>query len=244
MLSRRPTISSPPPHSWSRKAVLLVCAAFAASVTSACSHVPKEAVQLSYQIGQDLPRLHESYDALIHARFEDFKARRTAYVDDVWAPEYLSRWIVAGKLVDTAQGTLVWSFETTSFVSPSPGKEKAQLLATVHEWASVALDEIEAKRAELLEPLDRDEKALRKQVHDAFTRLIQANAYITAHLASVRNVEEQQDEVLKALSIKTLRDEIDAALMKASESAATGLDALRKADGLVDKAEKATQRLH
>src|SRR6267142_1829924 len=57
-----------------------------------CAHVPKEAVQLSYQIGQDLPRLHESFDGLIRDRFEDFRAQRNAYVDDVWAPTFLARW--------------------------------------------------------------------------------------------------------------------------------------------------------
>lgn len=200
-----------------------------------CSHVPKEAVQLSYQIGQDLPRLYESHDNLIRATYENLRARRNAYVDDVWAPQMLASFIDKGKLVDTAAGRVVWSADTASFVAPTPGKEKVQLLSTVSEWARAAVAKIERKRKTVLEPLDREEAELRKQVQEAFARVIQANAYITAHLASLRGVEETQDEVLAALKLKELRDSINSALAKASEGAAAGLEQIRKADGLVDK---------
>ena len=213
-------------------------------LAAGCSHVPKEAVQLSYQVGQDLPRLHESYDALIQGRFADFRARRNAYVDEVWAPDYIRRWIENGRLVDVAKGGVVWSFDTGSFVPPTVGKEKTQLLATVQEWANAAVAEIANKRSELLGPLDKEEKELRALVAEAYGRVIQANAYITAHLASLQSVEQQQDEALKALQLKDLRDKIDAALAKASADAATGLDAVKKADGLLDKAGDARKRLH
>ena len=167
-----------------------------------CAHVPPEAVKLSYQIGQDLPRLHESYDSLVHQRFEDFRARRKAYLDEVWTPDFLPRWIEKGRLVDVANGTVVWSFDTASFVRPTPGQERSQLLSTISEWSAQAVGKVEKKRKELLDPLDQDEKELRRQVQEAFTRVVQANAYITAHLQSLRDVEEAQDEALKALDIK------------------------------------------
>ncbi len=216
-----------------------VCRVLLAGCVAGCAHVPAEAVKLSYQVGQDLPRLHESYDNLIHERFEDFRARRKAYLEEVWAPDFLSRWIEKGRLVDIAKGTIVWSFDTASFIKPTPGNEKMQLLTTINEWSAQAVGKIEKKRKELLDPLDRDEKELRRQVQEAFTRVMQANAYITAHLQSLRNVEEAQDEALKALGIKDLRDSINKALAKASDEAAAGLDKVRKADGLVDKAKEA-----
>ncbi len=175
---------------------------FLVGCVAGCAHVPPEAVQLSYQIGQDLPRLHESYDSLIHQRFEDFRARRRAYLDEVWTTAFLSRWIETGRLADVADGTVVWSFDTNSFVKPTPGQEKAQLLATINEWTGQAVGKLEKKRKELLDPLDHDEKELRRQVQDAFNRVVQANAYITAHLQSLRDVEQAQDEALKALDIK------------------------------------------
>jgi len=209
-----------------------------------CAHVPPEAVKLSYQIGQDLPRLHESYDSLVHQRFEDFRARRKAYLDEVWTPDFLPRWIEKGRLVDVANGTVVWSFDTASFVRPTPGQERSQLLSTISEWSAQAVGKVEKKRKELLDPLDQDEKELRRQVQEAFTRVVQANAYITAHLQSLRDVEEAQDEALKALGIKDLRDSINGALAKASDEAADGLDKVRKADGLIDKAKEAMNNIH
>jgi len=211
----------------------VLLAALTFSLCAGCAHVPPEAVKLSYQIGQDLPRLHESYDQLIHDRFDDFRARRNGYVDEVWSPTFLSRWIERAKLVETAKGEVVWSFENKAFVAPTAGKEKVQLLATVREWSRQALAQIEKKRRSLLDPLDQDEQELRRQVREAFTRVIEANAYVTAHLASLRHVEEAQDEALQALRLKDLRDSINVSLTRASARAITGLEAVRKADSVV-----------
>ena len=213
-------------------------AAAVAFLCFGCAHVPREAVQLSYQIGQDLPRLHESFDSLIHDRFEDFRAQRNGYVDEVWAPTFLGRWIEEGKLVAVARGETVWSFDTESFAAPTPGKAKAQLLATIQEWSQVAIAQIEMKRHSLIDPLDQEEDSLRSQVREAFTRMVQANSYITAHLASLKHVEDAQDEALQALRLKDLRDSIDRSLKQVSENARTGLEAVRRLDGLVEKASR------
>jgi len=202
-----------------------------------CAHVPPEAVQLSYQIGEDLPKLHASYDLLVQQRFEDLRRQRSAYVDEVWAPAFLARWIAAGRLVEVAQGSVVWSFESTAFVAPTTGKEKVELLSTVSEWANQAIAQISKKRAALLDPLDQQERDLRAKVAEAFSRVVQANAYITAHLESLQHVEQAQDEALKAFKLKDLRDEIDNTLAKVSDEAAKGLEKVREADGLLEKAK-------
>jgi len=134
----------------------------------------------------------------------------------------------------------VWSFEAKSFVAPTPGKEDVQLLATVREWSDQAISQVERKRRALLDPLDQEEKEIRKQVAEAFSRVIQGNAYVTAHLASIRHVQDEADGDLQALRIKDLRDSIDSTLIGASNKAAAGLDIVRKADGLVDKAADAS----
>ena len=200
-----------------------------------CAHVPPEAVQLSYQVGQDLPQLHQAYDNLIHQHFEDLRMRRSAYVDEVWAPDFLRRWIAAGRLVEVAQGKAVWSFDKADFVTPTRD-QPVEMLATVREWSEQAIWQIEQKRRGLLDPLDKDEEQLRRVVKDAFTRVIQANAFITAHLASVRRVEQGQDQALKELGLKDLRDTIDNGLVAASDAAAKGLEEVRKADQLLDRA--------
>ena len=51
-----------------------------------------------------------------------------------------------------------------------------------------------------------------------------------------------QDDALAALNLKDLRDKINNELVAASDKAETGLEAVRKADGLLGEAKKKLQR--
>jgi hypothetical protein len=209
--------------------------AFVVAIGASCAEVPKEAVELSYQVGQDMARLYESYDALIHTRFEELRATRVAYLDNVWTPKFVADWVQQGRLVDVAQHKVVWSLQTSAFVAPTPGREDSELLTTVNDWSGRAIAHIERKRRALLDPIDHDEAELRAKVHEAFDRVIQANAYVTAHLASVAHVQSAQDDALKALGLKDLRDAINKGLIEASDKAAQGLEAVKNADQTVEK---------
>ena len=206
------------------------------SIVVGCAQVPKEVVELSYQMGQDMSALHASYDKLIQARFEDFRNRRKDYLENTWKPDYLKRWVKNGRLIDVANGKVVWSFKKKGFVAPTPGKADAQLLLTIEEWAKVAINEIQLKEKKLLSPLDEQEKALRGEVKDAFDRVIKANAHVTAHLNSLRKVKEIEDEALEALKLKDLRDKITGKLAEISRKAEDGLEKIKKTDGILDKA--------
>jgi hypothetical protein len=85
----------------------------------------------------------------------------------------------------------------------------------------------------LLKPIDDDERALLASVDEAFANLLRANAALTAHLNSVREVQEVQDEALKALHVKELRDKVNGGLVTASDRASQALDALKKAEEAV-----------
>ena len=146
------------------------------------------------------------------------------------------RFIKNGKLVETAKGSVVWSDEADDFVAPTPGREQAQLLATVREWSNAAIAEIGVKRGELIDPLDAQEIAIRRDLDEAFTRLRTANTYITAHLNSIREVEEVQSQALDKIGLADIVQKLDVAIANVSKSADSGLQKIREADGLVDAA--------
>jgi len=203
-----------------------------------CATVPKEVVELSYRMGEDMSALQESYSTLVHQHFEALRKERVRYLDEEWIPAYLKAWIADGRLRDVAKGSVVWSEEKNDFVPPVPGKEEVGLLTTIGFWSQVAVKEIESKKSELLAPLNSQERQLSLWVNDAFSRLYRGNAAITAHLNSLRKVQEVQDNMLAALNLKDVRDKINNALATASDKAQQGLDEVRKADGLVQKANK------
>lgn len=214
-----------------------------AFVTSGCSTVPKEVVELSYTLGQDIGAVRQIHIALIHDRFDRLRAQRLQYFDDVFKPKFIEGWIQSEHLVEIANGQLVWSKTEKKYVAPTAGQEKAQLLYTIQLWAKVALVKLDAKKKSLLDPIDSDEKAMIAQADEAFSRLERANATITAHLNSLRKVQEVQDEALKDLKVKDLRDKLDQMLIKTSESAQQGLDDIKKADGIINEAQDSADKL-
>jgi len=160
-----------------------------------CASVPKESVELSYTLGNDLESLHQSYEILITRYFDSLRGEVNSAIDRVFIPAYVNDFIKTGKLVENAKA------------------ERADL---VEAWASIAVETIDRERAARIEPLDRAEEDLLVSVNDAFDKAIRANAVITAHLNSIRQVKEVQDEALESLELKDVRDKINDALAEAS----------------------------
>jgi len=200
-----------------------------------CTTVPKEVVEMSYLVGQDVASLEQSYKALIGEHYKGLRDARERYLQDRWIPAYLEDWIARGRLKEIAQGRTVWSSEKRAFVAPTPNRASEELLNSILAWSEAAVADIEDKRNSLLAPLDKEEKTLLASVEEAFRRIQQGNAAVTAHLNSIRKVQEIEGELMKSLGIKDLREGIMRTLANSSESARKSLVEVQKADKLLDK---------
>ena len=198
--------------------VVVIAAALA---IAACAKVPPEVVGLSSTLGEDIVATQTSYQLLITSHFDNLRTQVNTFVDTRWRPAFLRRFIQSGKLAERAKET-------------DPEKQATG----VGNWAQVAVETIEAKRKELLDPVDEDEKQLRVAVDDAFNRMIRANTAVTAHLNSIRKVTEFQDQVLQAAGVKDLRDKINQALVDTSARTQKAIDAVAKADNVVTQLEE------
>ena len=138
---------------------------------------------------------------------------------------------------------VVYNESTDEFVAPTPGREEQQLLTTIHSWSAAAIAEVEDKRATLLDPLEQDKRQIRKEARAAFGQLIQANALITAHLNSIRQVHDLQSSALQELGVKDVLSSLNNRLIEISNRAVNGLEEIRKADGFVDKAVEIRSRI-
>lgn len=203
-----------------------------------CSTVPKEVVELSYRMGEDIEAVHKSYQKLIKDHFELLRNERLDYFINDWKPKYINGWIADGRLVDVAKGQIVWSPESKSFVIPIPGKENEGLLLTVEFWGNAAIRQIEKKQKSLIDPINNDETQLLAMVDEAFNRLYRGNSTITAHLNSLRKVQEVQDSALEGLKLKGMRDKIDDFLVLSSEKAQKGLDEIKNSDKALEDEHK------
>ena len=159
---------------WNKLKLKLFLIASLLSIT-ACISVPKEASELSQLIGQDLTSTHQSYISLIRTHFSTLRKLSENYVDRVWTPAYLKDFIERGKLVERAGGD-----------------DPKVVLDKVHAWTIVALETIDKKRKELLDPINKDEENLINNIDSAFYNLIVANNSLTAYLKSNQKLKRVQ----------------------------------------------------
>ena len=179
-------------------------------ILAGCATVPKEVVELSYIIGQDLNAIHSSYRELIQNHFEGLRTQTNDFLDNRWIPAYIEDFIQSGELVVMAQGA-----------------DPKRVLEDVQDWADVAISEIADKKRELIDPIDNDEKEVLNSVNEAFIQLIHANATITAHLNSIREIKDAQDEALEAMKLKDLVEKINGMLSTASKKAEEAIEAMK-----------------
>jgi hypothetical protein len=151
-------------------ALVVVC-------TTACASVPQEAVTLSSAVGNDIEQLQSGYRQTVRFAFNQMHQNGLNVIDTVFTPAFLQDFIVSGRLIESAQ-------------DPDDSTE------LVEYWAREAIGAIDIKRKEFLDPIQVKEDALLADIDAAFDRLISANATVTAHLNSVRKVQNLQDQAL------------------------------------------------
>lgn len=75
-------------------------------------------------------------------------------------------------------------------------------------FVEIAVRDIEAKRAELKDPIEAQKLALIEEIDRAHRQIRAAQAVVTGHLASVRRVREVQSELLAEAGLEGLRDKL------------------------------------
>ncbi len=218
--------------------VVIVSALVLMLSLGACSNVPKEAVTLSYQIGSDTESLHQSYRKLIRPHFEIVRQMYEAqWTEKVFIP-YVKNYVEETRLADIAAGKLIWNARQEKLVPPTPGREAVQLADTMQAWSKEFGETAQGLRKEFLTPVDKAEAELLQAVDDAFAQVARGNAAISAHLASLRQVQESQDELLEKAGMKDLRQKIHEGIAKASDDASDASARIEKATKKVEELKK------
>ncbi len=185
---------------------------------SSCASVPQEVVELSYVIGRDVEALQDSYRTLVRTHFDGLRKQADTFIDTRWKQTYLRIFIVDGGLVAVATDD-----------------DPDEVLRGVELWTRIAIEEIDSKRHELIDPIDRIEEEHIIEIDRAFGQVIRANAVVTAHLNSLREVKEVQDEILDLVDARDLRDSITNALIDASRATDQAIREIEVADRIIDR---------
>lgn len=184
-----------------------------------CATVPQEVINLSYAMEQDLYAIHTSYRALIREHFKNLKNNVQRFIDTEWGPAYLKYFIEDTELLLTIQG-----------MTPQSDCDCDTPYEYLQVWIGVAVEEINAKKMELIEPITQDEQEIIIMVDAAFARLYLANSTVTAHLNSIKKVRQVQDEFMEEMSLGDLQSSINTKLTNASRKSKDAIDILRKVE--------------
>lgn len=201
-----------------------------ATLLSSCASVPKEVVELSYITGKDIQSIQSSYTTMITQFYDGLRDQRRDYLDNKWFPRFLHNWRDDGRLIDVVKGNVIYSEERNDFIPTPPGTSEQQKFQNLSDWVNEAIFAYERKEQELFSPLNEEEAQLLVQVNESFERLIRANATVTAHLNSLNQLQQAQDEAFAALGIENIRNEITVTLSNASKRAKEALDKIEEAD--------------
>ncbi|GEA62283.1 hypothetical protein [Vibrio comitans] len=187
------------------------------SLTGCTTKLPAEIVTLSSSMEQQLLSSQKSHITLVQSYFQVVRKQREDWIQTVWLQEYLKIFIKTGKLEETVKGEVVWDPLNKKFVTPKSPYQEVQKFDTLMVWTTQVQKQLAKKRLELIAPLDSQEQELIAKVNAAYAQLLANNATITAHLASVKDVEDVQTRLLDNAGLEGLNDDITKTFSKISE---------------------------
>ena len=211
-----------------------------------CVSIPKETVDLSKTIGNDLEILYNAHHELITQKFEIMKADINAFVDDKYAP-FIVHYVLKNQLEQSKKGESTL-YSIIEAAGKTGGKEETEEAVQVMvEFQQASYFQIEAKRKELLTPIIEQELEVLKMINTSYKNIIYANSTITGHLESIRKVKETQKEALKLVGLKGSDEKVSNILLKLSkglnEAIKIGKDIDIKSDDAYEQLKNVSNRI-
>ena len=192
---------------------------------ASCAQVPEESVTLSEDVGSVLEELRQKNAALIVRMFADRKAQINQFIDETYAPFLVSSAMRKARALDHLK----------RLVDEGEGDQALKLMQIM---VNRSLAKIQAKRTELLQPVQRHEDQVKAAFDSAFGIAIKGTETTTGLLRSVRRVHSAQDQFLGELGLKGLRNTVNRDLASASDKLASLLASARNLDATLDEATK------
>jgi len=195
-----------------KKIIILAISAF---LLTGCVSIPPESVKLSATIGNDLDALHKSHRAFVSLHYDKIKNEINQFIDDVYAPFAISRSLEIEmeefkKDRESLPGLIQKSIEGEDLASK-------EVLNYMQDFLEITNEDIESMRNELIQPIKDQEELLLKKVDQAYANTIQANAILTSHLQSLRDVKEAQSEAYQLMGLNNIDETINEYALNASE---------------------------
>lgn len=185
-----------------KRAFVVFCSAML--LGTGCARMPKEASELSAELGSRISAIQSAHLSLLHTFFEERRRAVDQFIGEVWAPDFENSFL-SNPTIDKAWQEIVRS---------NSKEDRLKFLLMVGPKLQ---DKINEKRVELMTPLDELERLLERTLNDEYRQAQAINNSITSFLLSASKVAENRDRFLKQLGMTDERvtqviDNIDGAV--------------------------------
>lgn len=171
-----------------------------ALLMGSCASIPKEAPELSQEIGQRLGAMQETHLAMVNKYFELKRAEVNQIFEEEWIPAYTESFFSQDQVAN------YWD----KLVADDDRKERLQFLT---QLGPRMLEEIRKKRAEFMEPLDNLEQQVEDSLRSEYRQILSANNTLTSFLTNSSQVAQNRERYLEMFGVQqnTINDYIDQA---------------------------------
>ncbi|NOR58264.1 MAG: hypothetical protein GQ474_07055 [Sulfurimonas sp.] len=188
-----------------------------------CASIPPEAPDLSIELGKRISAIETSNIKLLIKFFDQKREVVDTFVQEEWVPSFAEDFFKNKNIADA------WNV----IVKEDDKEQRLQFLIIV---GSKLQAKINAKRLELIKPLDELERSIEKALQKEYSQAKAINNSISSFLLSASEVAENRNRYLEMLGVSD--EKIAKAIDKTDEIVSKLLKQGKDAPKKVEKAEK------
>jgi len=156
------------------------------ALTSACVHIPRESVTLSTELGNRIQESRVTHEQTVRSLVASRRALVDSFLVHEWLPEF-------------ARNLLENPSVTAEMAKALGSQNIADRLAFMIGLGTRVQGRLNAKRLELMAPLDQAENAIVDGLEQHYNQMLAVNASLTTLLSSASKVEENDRQLLQML---------------------------------------------
>lgn len=153
-----------------------------------CSTIPKEASELSVQLGNRVSAIEDANLNLLHKYFDEKRSRVDEFIIEKWVPDFAKEFFSDPKM----EG--VWN----EIVSSGNKKDRLEFIVRLGPKLQA---KINSKRFELIKPLDDAERLIERTLREEYQQAKAINNTLTSFLVSAVKVDENRQRYLDMVGV-------------------------------------------
>jgi len=245
-----------------------ICAAL---ISSGCVTAPRETVELSEIVDQQIAEIQVSHEEFVRLYYSKLRGDVDRFLEEKWIPQFLAN-IVEGSSESSKQfradlnnayklSTVDWDKDiridaiqdealrktVRDALKRLTTGEKTTLGMVLLDFSVAVQKQIDERRRSLIQPIDDQEAYVLGQLRATYADLQRGTATIKAYLASVTKLVEQRDTVFAKIGVLEKQKQIVTAAIKLNEGAVDALNGAKQAQegitAFVESMNKALKEL-